>query len=208
MPSSRRVLRGAAQRPADGVLRAGADRPRCARAWCRGARRCASTAATGTRELLEVQPARRLRTDGWPLPLRLGMRIVTGLRERCRGDPASARERGRFASIEDVWRRSGVKAAALERLARADAFQPLRARPAAGAVGDQGAWANGRCRCSRLRRERREPSPATLTPLTAGREVVEDYRATQLSLRAHPVAFLRDRLAARGIVPCGDARQA
>jgi len=43
-----------------------------------------------------------------------------------------------------------------------------------------------------------------LVPLTQGREVVEDYRATQLSLRAHPVTFLRERLAARRIAKCAD----
>lgn len=44
---------------------------------------------------------------------------------------------------------------------------------------------------------------ALLTALTAGREVVEDYHATQLSLRAHPLSFLRAELARRGTVPCG-----
>ncbi len=32
--------------------------------------------------------------------------------------------------------------------------------------------------------------------------MVEDYRATQLTLRHHPVHFLRETLAARRIVPC------
>ena len=53
--------------------------------------------------------------------------------------------------------------------------------------------------------ETREPS-VVLTALSAGREVVEDYRATQLSLRAHPVSFLRPHLAAQGIVRCGDLK--
>ena len=44
----------------------------------------------------------------------------------------------------------------------------------------------------------------TLTPMTEGREVVEDYRAVQLSLRAHPLAFLRPELDRRGIVPAGE----
>jgi error-prone DNA polymerase len=35
-----------------------------------------------------------------------------------------------------------------------------------------------------------------------GREVVEDYRATQLSLRAHPLSFLRDELSRRGVRKC------
>ncbi len=34
--------------------------------------------------------------------------------------------------------------------------------------------------------------------------MVEDYRALQLSLRAHPLAFLRQDLTRRGIVRCAD----
>ena len=40
--------------------------------------------------------------------------------------------------------------------------------------------------------------------MTAGREVVEDYRSRGLTLRSHPVAFLRGDLAANGYVPAGD----
>jgi error-prone DNA polymerase len=50
-----------------------------------------------------------------------------------------------------------------------------------------------------------EPEVA-LTAMTDGREVVEDYRAVQLSLRAHPAAFLRDRLDRMGIVPAAALR--
>lgn len=35
-----------------------------------------------------------------------------------------------------------------------------------------------------------------------GAEVVEDYRASGLSLRAHPLAFLRDELKARRMITC------
>jgi error-prone DNA polymerase len=45
-----------------------------------------------------------------------------------------------------------------------------------------------------------------LAPMTAGREVVEDYRAVQLSLRAHPLHFVRPQLSARRIVPCAGLR--
>src|SRR5205085_3784479 len=51
----------------------------------------------------------------------------------------------------------------------------------------------------------REPEVA-LTPMSEGREVVEDYRSVQLSLRAHPLAFLRPELDRRGIVRCGDLK--
>ena len=43
-----------------------------------------------------------------------------------------------------------------------------------------------------------------LKPMTDGREVVEDYRAVQLTLRQHPVSFLRPELDRRGFVRCGD----
>ena len=41
--------------------------------------------------------------------------------------------------------------------------------------------------------------------MTAGREVVEDYSSVGLTLRRHPVAFLRWDLAAQGVVCCADA---
>jgi error-prone DNA polymerase len=43
-----------------------------------------------------------------------------------------------------------------------------------------------------------------LVPMRPGREVVEDYGSVGLSLRAHPVAFVRDDLRAQGMVCCGD----
>jgi len=43
-----------------------------------------------------------------------------------------------------------------------------------------------------------------LPPLTDGREVIEDYRALQLSLRAHPLTFVSDELARRGVTKCAD----
>ncbi len=144
------------------------------------------------------------------LPIRLGMRIVQGLAKEDAEAILAARARAPFTSIEDAWRRSKVKPAALERLARADAFQALgldrrQALWAIKALGQAplSLFGAADAREGRTVPESRE-APVALLPLTEGREVVEDYRATQLSLRAHPVAFLRDRLAARRIVRCGD----
>ena len=44
----------------------------------------------------------------------------------------------------------------------------------------------------------------TLAAMREGAEVVEDYHAVGLSLRDHPVAFLRTALAARGMIACAD----
>jgi error-prone DNA polymerase len=143
-------------------------------------------------------------------PLRLGMRIVQGLAKDDGEAIIAARAAGPFTSIEELWRRAGVKPAALERLARADAFQclGLGRREALWAVKALGQaplplLAAADARQGRIVPESVEPQ-ISLLPLTEGREVVEDYRATQLSLRNHPIAFLRARLAARRIRRCGD----
>jgi error-prone DNA polymerase len=59
----------------------------------------------------------------------------------------------------------------------------------------------------RLQAEVIEPAVA-LEPMSAGREVVEDYRANGLSLRQHPLAFLRADLTQRRMVPCSELRRA
>ena len=137
------------------------------------------------------------------LPLRLGMRMVKGLANLHAAQIVAARGETPFTSIEDVWLRSGVPLAALEKLADADAFAGfgLDRRQALWRVRGLGeaplplfAAADAQAR---------EPEVA-LRPMTEGREVVEDYRAVQLSLRAHPVAFLRPELDRRGITRCGD----
>jgi error-prone DNA polymerase len=137
------------------------------------------------------------------LPLRLGMRMVKGLSNDHAAKILAARVECAFDSIEDVWRRSGVPVAALEKLADADAFASL------GLDRRQALW--------RVRGLGEKPLPlfaaaegqdaepeVALSPLTGGREVVEDYRSVQLSLRAHPLAFLRPELARRGAVRCSD----
>ncbi|MDQ8756066.1 error-prone DNA polymerase [Sphingosinicella sp. LHD-64] len=139
------------------------------------------------------------------LPLRLGLRMVKGLSNDHGALIAAAGMDAPFTSIEDVWQRTCVPAAALEKLADADAFQCLgldrrqalwRVRGLGGKPLPLFAAAEARAN---------EPEVA-LTPMTEGREVVEDYRAVQLSLRAHPVAFLRDQLEERGILPAAALR--
>ena len=56
-------------------------------------------------------------------------------------------------------------------------------------------------RAGLLRPEALEPS-VTLAPMSQGRQVVEDYRSTGLSLRAHPLAFLRQTLTRQGFASC------
>lgn len=56
-------------------------------------------------------------------------------------------------------------------------------------------------RDGKLRQEAIEPT-MILAPMGEGAQVVEDYRASGLSLRNHPVAFLRAELSARRMITC------
>jgi len=137
------------------------------------------------------------------LPLRLGMRIVHGVAMLDAARIIAARAESPFRSVEDLWRRSGVPLATLEKLAKADAFHAL------GLDRRQALWAIrglGEKPLPLLEAAERHEPPVSLVPLTAGREVVEDYRATQLTLRQHPLFFLRDGLARQRVIPCAGLR--
>ncbi len=144
------------------------------------------------------------------LAVRLGLRQVRGLANAHGAAIVAARGEVSFGSVEEVWRRAGVPRAAIERLAEADAFHSL------GEDRRQGLWkvkglgdaplplfAAADERESLFSPEGLEPD-VSLRALSDGREVVEDYRALQLSLRAHPLTFLRQDLTRRGIVRCAD----
>jgi error-prone DNA polymerase len=134
-------------------------------------------------------------------PLRLGLRIILGLSGEEAGKLMLARASAPFTSVEDVWRRAGVSLLTLEKIAQADGFHGLgldRRR----ALWEVKALGQKPLPLFAASESPTEPS-VVLAALTAGREVVEDYRATQLSLRAHPISFLRGELDRRRITRCG-----
>ncbi len=152
-------------------------------------------------------------SDGGLFAVRLGLRLVQGLPNAAAARLVAHRGATPYGTVEALWQRAGLPAAALERLAEADAFQGL------GLDRRQALWAvrgladaalplfvaadRAAGLASAPAAEVVEPAVA-LAPLPAGREVVEDYRSVGLSLRRHPVAFLRDDLTARGLRACGD----
>ena len=149
-------------------------------------------------------------SGGRYMAVRLGLRQVRGLANLHGAAIVSARGNAPYDSVEEVWRRAGVPRAAIERLAEADAFRALAHDRRQGLWKVRGLgeaplplFAAADEREAAFRPEGREPE-VTLRPLTAGREVVEDYRSLQLSLRGHPVGFLRDQLDAMKIVRCAD----
>ena len=129
------------------------------------------------------------------LALRLGFRQIKAMKEEDALWIMAARANG-YRGVEDVWRRAGVDPRALHRLAEADAFASL------GLSRREALWA-ARALAGReplplfagdLDGEA-IPEPATTLPaMTEGEEVVEDYVSMRLTLRSHPMAFLRPRL--------------
>jgi error-prone DNA polymerase len=135
--------------------------------------------------------------------LRLGFRQISGLAEAHAQCIESTRGRG-FDSVRDLWLRTRLPSSVLERLANADAFGSLglSRRDALWAVralqrtGDKDDLPLFR----RAAMDELEPD-VDLPPMPLGEQVVEDYRHLHLSLKAHPVSFLRRDLDARGITP-------
>jgi len=134
--------------------------------------------------------------------IRLGLREISGLSEEHARKIETMRGEG-FDSVRDLWLRTGLPPATLEKLARADAFRSLSLdrRDALWAVralqrsGDK----DDLPLLARVRMDELEPDVA-LPPMRPGEHVIEDYRTLHLSLKAHPLAFVRPQLAARGIL--------
>ena len=142
--------------------------------------------------------------------LRLGLRQIDGLPEHAAAALVSAREScGPFRDIADLRARAGLSPSHIERLASADAFTSL------GLTRRQALW-DARSliaapdlplfRAMGVREEGGERRTIALPAMPLSEEVVADYQTTRLSLKAHPMAFLRPDLAARGFVRASDLR--
>ncbi|WP_086618529.1 error-prone DNA polymerase [Erythrobacter tepidarius] len=151
-----------------------------------------------------------LEGESEPLALRLGLRQIDGLPEHVAAALVSAREAGgRFRDIVDLRARAGLSPSHIERLASADAFTSL------GLTRRQALW-DARSliavpdlplfSAARVREEGPERAAVRLPAMPLSEEVVADYQTTRLSLKAHPMAFLRPGLAARGFVRAADLR--
>jgi error-prone DNA polymerase len=136
--------------------------------------------------------------DGKRTPsLRLGFRLVRGLSQKHVERIMEARRDGVFRTFSEFIRRTGLRAAALKRLSQADAFGSLemdrrttlwRSLPERGPLTlfDQF--------------DADEP-PVTLPALTPLEEVLADYSTAGLTLRQHPISFLRPTLETLGLTP-------
>jgi error-prone DNA polymerase len=140
--------------------------------------------------------------------MRLGLRQIDGLQEEEIGKLVAARTAAPYEDVHDLWARARVKLFTLEKLAAADAFRSvsLDRRQALWEVKALGAaeplplfsW-------SETREAAAEPF-VQLPQMRLSEHVVNDYQTLRLSLKAHPMSFLRERFAARRVIACDELR--
>jgi error-prone DNA polymerase len=183
--------------------------------WAMGSRlRGVARTAVEDRAPLQIQRTgpstadRRLPTADFSL--RLGFNILSGVSapdvERIEG----ARREGAFSSMDDFARRTGLSRAAIARLSKAGVFDSLQLdrRNALWEALGQDQKELPLFEKAERGREEKPQSPnlkisksQNLAPMSPAEEVLADYRAAGLSLRAHPLSFLRADLAKRKVAP-------
>lgn len=133
--------------------------------------------------------------------LRLGFRQVKGLREEDMTLLVDARHTG-YASITALVD-AGVPHSTIERLADADAFRSM------GLDRRQALWEVAALHDTPIALFGGQPSESVaegqieLPLMTPGEHVVQDYASTSLSLKAHPVSFIRGKLDLLRVTPTG-----
>ncbi len=127
--------------------------------------------------------------------LRMGLRYVKGLREADWQRIESARRAVPFRSLADLASRTGLRQDILDRLAEAGALMspaPQRRRVLWQVQGFQAAGADALSLDT-------PQDPVPFEPLSDLESIVWDYRTTDHSPRGHPLAHLRQRIAAQGL---------
>jgi error-prone DNA polymerase len=162
--------------------------------------------------------------------LRLGLRLVDGLSEkevhdvpeenskkkksrRRKADMTtlispSREERGRFQSVSDAARRGSIPM--LEKLAAADAFRSL-GLDRRQALWEVKALANAPALPLFAWGETKDigsEAEVRLPEMALPEHVVNDYQTLRLSLKAHPMSFLRDDFRKEGVLSCKELGQA
>ena len=159
---------------------------------------------------VEVKPI-DVNVSGWDNgiesgALQLGMRQVDGFREEWA--KAIVKERP-FTSLEDMARRAALPSRGLHLLADADAVRSL------GFDRREGAWEARRTPSDELplfaaakARELAEEQDAMLPAMALSEHVAADYQMTRLSLKGHPMQFLRGLFASEGVLSCAQTSAA
>ena len=131
--------------------------------------------------------------ESQPQPMmRLGLHLVSGLGEGAGRRIEAVRSQRQFASLRGLAHRASLNARELQLLAKADALR--------GLSGDRltSLWNAALASVPELPLAPVSDAPSTvgLVPLSMGQEVLADFAATGLTLRAHPLSLIRAQLTA------------
>jgi error-prone DNA polymerase len=122
--------------------------------------------------------------------LRLGLRLVSGLAQAHAEVIVERRAEGPFQNYDDFTHRTGLPNGVLKRLSRADAFGTL-GLDRRGALWQSLPEQN---QAPLFEHERSDATPTSLPPLSLQEQVLTDYQTAGLSLRGHPLQFVRNLL--------------
>ena len=124
--------------------------------------------------------------------VRLGMRLISGLKSASAKQIVAARTQHPFESAQDLSRRAKLEQHEMKLLAAADALVSLSGHRR------QQVWDAAALHAppELLRDASIEEDILELPEAPEGEEIVFDYSALGLTLRRHPMALLRDRLTA------------
>ena len=148
-----------------------------------------------------LEPAAPLpeRPDVPRFALRLGLRQIIGFRAEAAHRLIAARE-APYRDAKELKERGGLSAAEIRRLAEADAVRSLFIDRR------QALWEAKALRDApdlplfRETRDEGEEIPVPLPVMPVCEQVVADYQTIRLSLKAHPMAFLRKSLGKQGYI--------
>ncbi len=143
--------------------------------------------------------------EGKYFSLRLGFRQVRGIRSEDIEVLLKGRKNA-YQSIEEL-RKAGLSDAVLERLADADAFRSI------GLDRRRALWeVTTKDQPTKIFQEHHLNDPADrkipLPEMSLSEHVVHDYASTSLSIKAHPVSFIRDQLRQLHILSAADLEKA
>ena len=138
--------------------------------------------------------------EGKYYALRLGFRQIMGIRED-EMDILIATRSGGYKSVTAI-RDAGVSLSTIERLADADAFRSM------GLDRRKALWEVSALQDMPIEIFKGQPSESVLETqvelplMSKGEHVVQDYATIGLSLKAHPVSFVRDQLEMLRVLSC------
>ena len=135
--------------------------------------------------------------------LRLGFRVIVGMKKVVADRISDARRSGNFASQQDLQRRADVSRKAMMKLAEADAFSSLE-QPRRDALWEAMAQQDAKHEMPLFANITDDESDLELPEMKPSEQVEMDYRTSGLSLKGHPVEFCRDRLNQLGVLSSKD----